>query len=90
MSRELPLDRRTEELRPVEQQMVHHLVRHGWKDVVHGGMPQRDDLLDGCRLEVVEELSAISSRLIVNPASLKLKRASIAPLIDALREAVGG
>ena len=38
-------------------------------------------------LKVVEEIAAISSRLIVNPASMKLKRAELAPLIDAFREA---
>jgi ATP phosphoribosyltransferase len=42
------------------------------------------------KLRVVEEIMAVSSRLIVNPASLKLKRESIAPLIDAFREAVHG
>ena len=39
-------------------------------------------------LKVVEEIAAISSRLIVNPASMKLKRAELAPLIDAFREAI--
>ena len=38
------------------------------------------------RLRVVEEIAAVSSRLIVNPASMKLKRAALAPLIDAFRE----
>src|SRR3954466_1658134 len=42
------------------------------------------------KLRVVEEIMAVSSRLIVNPASLKLKREAIAPLIDAFREAVHG
>jgi ATP phosphoribosyltransferase len=42
------------------------------------------------RLRVVEEIMPISSRLIVNPASLKLKRAAIAPLIEAFREAARG
>jgi ATP phosphoribosyltransferase len=42
------------------------------------------------RLKVVEEIAAVSSRLIVNPASLKLKRESIAPLIEAFRKASGG
>jgi ATP phosphoribosyltransferase len=42
------------------------------------------------RLRVVEEIMPISSRLIVNPASLKLKRAAIAPLIEAFRKASGG
>ena len=42
------------------------------------------------RLKVVEELMAISSRLIVNPASLKLKREAIAPLIDAFGKAARG
>ena len=39
------------------------------------------------RLKVVEEIMPISSRLIVNPASLKLKRDAIAPLIEAFRRA---
>ena len=42
------------------------------------------------KLKVVEELSQVSSRLIVNPASLKLKRATIAPLIEAFRKATHG
>jgi ATP phosphoribosyltransferase len=39
------------------------------------------------KLRVVEEIAQVSSRLIVNPASMKLKRAEVAPLIDAFREA---
>ncbi len=39
------------------------------------------------RLRVVEELFEVSSRLIVNPASLKLKRSAIAPLIESFRAA---
>ncbi len=39
------------------------------------------------RLEVVEEMMQVSSRLIVNPASLKLKREAIAPLVEAFRAA---
>ncbi len=42
------------------------------------------------KLRVVEEIMRVSSRLIVNPASLKLKRESIAPLIEAFRKAVHG
>jgi ATP phosphoribosyltransferase len=42
------------------------------------------------RLKVVEELMAVSSRLIVSPASLKLKREAIAPVIEALRRAAHG
>ena len=42
------------------------------------------------RLRVVEEILPISSRLIVNPASLKLKRSRIAPLIEAIRQASHG
>ena len=42
------------------------------------------------RLRVVEEIMPVSSRLIVNPASLKLKREAIAPLIEAFRRAVHG
>src|ERR1700741_3767496 len=39
------------------------------------------------KLRVVEEIMPVSSRLIVNPASMKLKREAIAPLIEAFREA---
>jgi ATP phosphoribosyltransferase len=39
------------------------------------------------RLKAVEDILAVSSRLIVNPASLKLKRAALAPLIEALAKA---
>jgi len=42
------------------------------------------------RLRVVEEILAVSSRLIVNPASLKLKREALAPLIEALGKASRG
>jgi len=42
------------------------------------------------KLRVVEEIMAVSSRLIVNPASLKLKREAIAPLVEAFREATRG
>jgi len=40
-------------------------------------------------LKAVEEVSAISSRLIVNQASLKLKRDAIQPMLDAFAQAVG-
>ena len=39
-------------------------------------------------LVAVEEVAAVSSRLIVNPASLKLKRKAIQPILDALAKAV--
>jgi len=39
-------------------------------------------------LRAVEEISQISSRLIVNQASLKLKRANIQPMLDAFAGAV--
>jgi ATP phosphoribosyltransferase len=39
-------------------------------------------------LVVVEDIRPITSRLIVNPASLKLKRAVVQPLLDALAAAV--
>jgi ATP phosphoribosyltransferase len=42
------------------------------------------------RLRVVEEIMPVSSRLIVNPASMKLKRDALAPLIDALGKAARG
>ena len=40
------------------------------------------------RLRAVEDLMQVSSRLVVNPASLKLRRAQIAPVIEAFRAAV--
>ncbi len=39
-------------------------------------------------LVAVEEIAPITSRLVVNPAALKLKRAAVKPLIDALAAAV--
>lgn len=42
------------------------------------------------RLKAVEEIMPVSSRLVVNPAALKLKRAELAPLIEALRKASHG
>jgi ATP phosphoribosyltransferase len=42
------------------------------------------------RLRVVEEIMPVSSRLIVNPASMKLKREALTPLIDAFRKATLG
>jgi ATP phosphoribosyltransferase len=42
------------------------------------------------RLRVVEDILPVSSRLIVNPASLKLQRDAIAPLIEAFRKASHG
>lgn len=42
------------------------------------------------RLRVVEELMQVSSRLVVNPASFKLKRPEIAPIIEAFRAAGHG
>ncbi len=41
-------------------------------------------------LEVVEEIMAVSSRLVVNPASMKLRRAAIAPVIEAIAAAAHG
>lgn len=40
-------------------------------------------------LQAVEEIMPISARLILNPASLKLKRSQIQPVVDALAAAVG-
>jgi ATP phosphoribosyltransferase len=42
------------------------------------------------KLRVVEEIMPVSSRLIVNPASMKLKREAIAPLIEAFARAAHG
>jgi ATP phosphoribosyltransferase len=42
------------------------------------------------RLRVVEEIMPVSSRLIVNPASMKLKREALTPLIEAFRKAIHG
>jgi ATP phosphoribosyltransferase len=39
-------------------------------------------------LKAVEEISQISSRLVVNQASLKLKRATIQPVLDAIAQAI--
>ena len=39
-------------------------------------------------LVTVEDIAPITARLVVNPASLKLKRAAVQPLIDALATAV--
>ena len=39
-------------------------------------------------LRAVEEIAPISSRLVVNQASLKLKRGSIQPMLDAFAQAV--
>jgi len=40
------------------------------------------------RLEVVEELMQVSSRLIANPASMKLRRSAIGPVVDAIGAAI--
>ena len=40
-------------------------------------------------LVAVEEVAQVSSRLIVNPASLKLKRKAMQPMLDAFAKAVG-
>jgi ATP phosphoribosyltransferase len=42
------------------------------------------------RLKPVEEILAVSSRLIVNPASMKVKRADVLPLIEAFERASRG
>jgi ATP phosphoribosyltransferase len=42
------------------------------------------------KLKVVEEIEPISSRLIVNPASLKLKRSTLGPVIEAFGKAARG
>jgi ATP phosphoribosyltransferase len=39
-------------------------------------------------LRAVEEIAAISARLIVNQASLKLKRAAVQPILDVFGQAV--
>jgi ATP phosphoribosyltransferase len=39
-------------------------------------------------LRAVEEITAISARLIVNQASLKLKRSTVQPLLEAFGRAV--
>jgi ATP phosphoribosyltransferase len=41
-------------------------------------------------LKAVEEILAVSSRLIVNPASMKVKRAEVMPLIEAFERASRG
>lgn len=42
------------------------------------------------RLKAVEEILAVSSRLIVNPASMKVKRAEVLPLLEAFERASRG
>jgi ATP phosphoribosyltransferase len=42
------------------------------------------------RLKAVEEILAVSSRLIVNPASMKVKREEVLPLIAAFERATRG
>lgn len=42
------------------------------------------------RLRAVEEILAVSSRLIVNPASMKVKRPEVLPLIEAFERASRG
>jgi ATP phosphoribosyltransferase len=42
------------------------------------------------RLKAVEEILAVSSRLIVNPASMKVKRPEVLPLIEAFERASRG
>ena len=41
-------------------------------------------------LRAVEEIMPISSRLVINQAALKLKRASIQPMLDAFSDVVAG
>jgi ATP phosphoribosyltransferase len=52
-------------------------------DVVSSG-----NTLKANHLKAVEEIAQISSRLVVNQASLKLKRAIIQPMLDAFARAV--
>jgi ATP phosphoribosyltransferase len=52
-------------------------------DLVSSGGP-----LKANNLIAVEEITQISSRLVVNQASLKLKRATIQPVLDAFAKAV--
>ncbi len=52
-------------------------------DVVSSG-----NTLKANHLKAVEEIAQISSRLVVNQASLKLKRATIQPMLDAFSQAV--
>jgi ATP phosphoribosyltransferase len=42
------------------------------------------------RLKAVEEILAVSARLIVNPASMKVKRPEVLPLIEAIERASRG
>jgi ATP phosphoribosyltransferase len=41
-------------------------------------------------LRIVEDIEPVSSRLVVNPASLKLKRSALGPVIDAFARSPGG
>ena len=50
--------------------------------VSSGGTLRANDLVE------VEEIAPISSRLIVNQASMKLKREALVPLVERIRQAV--
>jgi ATP phosphoribosyltransferase len=52
--------------------------------VSSGGTLRANNLVE------VEEIAAISSRLIVNQAALKLKRDEVMPVLDQLETAVAG
>ena len=78
---------------PVEIITVHGSVEvapllglaHAIVDLVDTGNTLRANML-----RAVEDIAPISSRLIVNPASLKLKRADLEPVIAAFAKAARG
>ena len=55
----------------------------GIVDIVETGTTLREN-----GLEVQEEVAAVSARLIVNPASLKMRKKELEPLIAAIEQAV--
>ena len=54
----------------------------GIVDIVETGTTLREN-----GLEVQEDVAAVSARLIVNPASLKMRKKELEPLINAIQQA---
>ena len=54
----------------------------GIVDIVETGTTLREN-----GLEVQEEVADVSARLIVNPASLKIRKKELQPLIDSIQQA---
>ena len=59
-----------------------HELSDGIVDLVETGTTLREN-----GLEVQEDVAAVSARLIVNPASLKMRKKELEPLINAIQQA---